>query len=445
MSSRTPLREEFKKLILLAIPLSIAQGGNALMGLVDFAVVGRLGPTQLAGGGLGNGVFFAVSILGIGVVMGTDPLTSQAVGAGDLPGARGWLWQSVAVALVTALLLCVPLSLLPLSLRHTQIPPAVVKEAAKFILWRIPGIFPLLIFCSQRAYLQAVSLERALIGMTLLAIGVNFLLDLLLVFGGLGIPPLGVPGAAIATDLCSFAEVAYLGWVIARLRIPKLQSRKPQWTKLRQILKVGVPVGLHLFLESAIFTCAGVLAARFGSVPGAAHQIALAFSSVSFTVALGIGTAGSVRVGYAVGAGDTVALRRSGFTALAAGVSFMACSAAVFALLPRMLAGWMTNDAQVIAVAVPLMLPAAVFQISDGAQGIGAGILRGAGDSRYTFWANAVGHYGIGLPLTFYLGISRGLGVVGVWWGLCAGLTVVALLLLLRFARISARPVRRLA
>lgn len=151
--------------------------------------------------------------------------------------------------------------------------------------------------------------------------------------------------------------------------------------------------------------------------------------------------AGSVRVGWAVGARDTPAARRAGLTAFAAGAAVMSISALLFWLFPRPLARALSDQDEVISAAVPLLAVCAVFQLSDGIQGVGAGVLRGAGDTRFAFIANLVGHYLIGLPVAVVLGLRLGQGVIGLWWGLCAGLTAVAVALFARFLRLSAREI----
>jgi MATE family multidrug resistance protein len=173
----------------------------------------------------------------------------------------------------------------------------------------------------------------------------------------------------------------------------------------------------------------------------AAHQIAIAWASLTFTVAVGVGNAGSVRVGWAVGAGDGAGVRRAGLAAFGVGAAVMALPALGFLLAPGALSRAMTDDPAVVAQAAPLLVVAAVFQLSDGIQGVGAGVLRGAGDTRFTFAANLVGHWLVGLPVALWLGPWRGGGVTGLWWGLCAGLTAVAVALLGRFAVVSSRPI----
>jgi MATE family multidrug resistance protein len=198
-----------------------------------------------------------------------------------------------------------------------------------------------------------------------------------------------------------------------------------------------MPIGLHMGAEVGVFALVAVLAGRLGTLHLAAHQLVINIASFSFTVAVGVAAAGSVRVGNAIGARNAEGTRIAGNAAFIGGIVVMGISAAVFALAPAPLAHLFTNQPAVIAASIPLMMVAAVFQLSDGVQAVGAGVLRGAGDTRYTFWANLLGHWAIGLPLALWLGFARGLGIVGLWWGLCVGLTIVAVLLFVRFERRS--------
>jgi MATE family multidrug resistance protein len=448
---------ELRSLVKLALPLALAQGGQALMGLVDTAVVGRAGAVQLAGAALGNSVTFTFAILGIGTLLGVDPLISQALGARDPVRARRLYWQALRVAGGASLALVPPTLALSGLLERLGIPPDVAGACRAFIFWRLPGIAAMLVFYAQRSYLQAVGGARALIWATVLANVVNLLGDLLLVFGGADlpawagplrwIPPMGAGGSALATSLVQICQVVFLAWVIRQVPLAErpadLHRRVPE--DERRILRVGLPIGLHFGAEIGVFALAGFLAGRLGADSLAAHQVALTMVSVTFTFAMGIGNAGGVRVGLAVGARDTPGARRAGLLAFAAGAAFMGCAALIYLVFPRQIVALLTNAPDIAALAVPLLMVAAVFQVSDGLQGVGAGVLRGAGDSRFTFTANVVGHYLVGLPLGLFLGFSTGWGIVGIWWGLCAGLTAVAAALVWRFLRISEREIVPLA
>jgi MATE family multidrug resistance protein len=200
-----------------------------------------------------------------------------------------------------------------------------------------------------------------------------------------------------------------------------------------------------MVVEVAFFAMASVLAARLGAEAMAAHQVALSLATLTFTVAVGIGNAGSVRVGTFVGAGDRLGARRAGLTAFAAAAGYMACTGLAFVAVPGLLARLMTDDMSVAAAAAPLLRVAAVFQVFDGLQATGAGVLRGAGVTRFTFLANLVGHWLLATPALFLFAFGLGLGVVGLWWGFVVGLAAVAAALLWRFLRLSSREIRPLA
>jgi MATE family multidrug resistance protein len=448
-----PLRAEIGPLVRLALPLAAAQGGQALMGVVDTAVVGRAGALALAGTGLGNVLFMALAVLGMGVMHGLDPLVSQALGAGDAGRARRVLWQGIWLAALLSVALALPFALVPATLVPLGIEPEVAREAGRYILWRIPGLPFFLVWFATRAYLQGLGSARPMVIATVVANVANVPLDVLFVFGGATLPPwawplsavpaMGAAGAAIATSLVAALQAAILARAVRAVPLPGglLVPRRPELRALRQAARVGLPVGLHMGAEVGIFSLVGFLAARLGALPLAAHQLAISIASVTFTVAVGFGNAGSVRVGWAVGARDRAGARRAGLAAFGAGTAFMSLAALVFFLFPGAIARAMTDDPAVVAAAVPLLRIAGLFQISDGIQGVGAGVLRGAGETRFTFLANMVGHWALGFPAAVLLGFVLGGGVTGLWWGFVLGLSAVAVALVARFLRVSARPI----
>ncbi len=455
MTSAADIRAELRALWKLAAPLALASAGWALMGVVDTAVAGRAGPAVQGGTGLGNSLFFAVAVLGLGTMMGLDPLVAQAMGAGDRLRARRLLWQGLWLALAVSAVLALPLALLSGSLAWAGVVPDVAREARHFVLIRLAGLPAVLFYGALRAYLQGQGRTRPLVVSVVLANLVNLPLAMLFVLGGAAlpawagplrqIPALGSAGSALATTLVTLVQAGVLAAAAREPPGAPAVPRRPDGASMRQALRVGLPIGLHSAAEVGVFTMVGVLAGRLGAVPLGAHQIVLSVATLSFTLAMGIGNAASVRVGWAVGAGDTPAARRAGLTAFASGGAAMALAGIAFVLVPGPLARLFTGDPAVADEASRLFLVAAVFQISDGLQGAGAGVLRGAGDTRFTFGANMVGHWLLGLPVALLLGLRLGLGVTGLWWGLCAGLSVVAAALLSRFLRISRDTIRPLA
>lgn len=437
---------ECRELFRLALPLAAAQAGTQLMGLVDVAVLGRLGARELAASGLGNAIFFAMSVVGIGIVLGIDPLVAQAVGAHDRVRARRVMWQGVWLAIIIALALSVALLVgalaVPLVGAHE-----LTALARTFLLIRTLGVIPFLLFFVVRSYLQAHGLTWPILASMILANVANFLLDILLVFGGSdlpswagplrAIPPMGVAGAAISTVISTFLELAVVAAAVPFVDVPEHVDHRVRRRDVRRAFRIGLPVGLQMGAEVGIFALVALLAGNVGTLDLAAHQLVIGLASFTFTVALGVAAAGTVRVGLAIGARDALRTRLAGQATFLAGMGVMGVSALIFAAFPRLVARIVTNQQDVIEAAVPLFFVAAVFQLSDGAQAAGAGVLRGAGDTKYTFYANVVGHWLIGFPVAILLGFGLHLGVVGLWWGLCAGLTVVAILLFRRFDRLS--------
>jgi MATE family multidrug resistance protein len=441
------LRSELRELFRLAAPLCAAQAGTQLMSLVDLAVIGRLGARELGGAGLATAVFFAISILGMGTVLGVDPMIAQSVGAGDRVRARHVMWQGIWLALIVSATLTIPLLLAPNAFELFGINPDLVAPARSFLHIRTLGLAPLLIFLVLRAYLQAHGVTRPMLVSVIVCNVFNIVADIAFVFGKFGMPRLGVGGAALATVMASVIEVSIVAFAISRMPLPPHEAGPlHRWTReeILRALRVGLPVGLQMGAEVGIFALVGVLAGRIGALPLAAHQLVLSLASFTYTISVGVATAGSVRVAHAIGARDVPGTRIAGHAALVGGAAVMSIAALAFFLFPRPIARLVSDQEDVIATALPLFLVAAVFQLSDGIQAVASGALRGAGDTRFAFLVNVTGYWVIGLPIALILGVWLHMGVVGLWWGLCAGLTVVAVLLFLRFERLSRTEIARI-
>ncbi len=427
-----------------------------LMGLVDTAILGHYHPDALAGAGIGNSLTFAVSCVGLGVLLGLDPLLAQAIGAGEAGRTPRLLRDGLAVAYRLGAILTLIVVAMPYVLGVAGVDAAVAEEARVYTYARAIGVTPFLLQVTLRGFLQAHARTAPLIVAVVVGNLVNALCDWILVFGDaglvdLGLPPIGLPalgaiGAAIATSAVTIVTVLYYAAAVRQLTatLPaEPPPARPPGSSALAILRVGLPIGLQLGAEVGAFALAAVLAGRLGPTPAAAHQVAIQLASLSFAIALGIGATAAIRVGLAIGAGDHQAARHAGLVSLGLGLVVMTTSAAIFVVAAGPLAGLFTDRLEVIAAAIPLVQIAAVFQLSDGAQAIGAGALRGAGDTRASFIANLVGHYAVGVPIALGLGFAAGMGAPGLWWGLTAGLTGTAVVLVGRFLWLTARPIAR--
>lgn len=452
-TSHSTVRSELLALLRLAGPLLLTNAGNMLLGLVDTAIVGRLGEGPLAAVGLGHSIFFTLSVLGWGWMLALDPLIAQAIGAREPARARHWLWQGAWVALLGAM----PLSLVIATAAHGLELAGIEAETAgmtrAYLLARLPGVLPFLWFAAARAFLQAYELTRPLVLGVVVANAINVPLTYLLVFGDDGLRELGLPALGLSVRGAAGAGAASAASVAVQLVIAVLAVRaiwgahprfhKPDAAAMRRTLALGTPIGLTLLAEVASFSITALLMGNLGTRALAGHNVAITLASATFQIALALGAAGGVRVGHAVGRGDRSATRRAGLVAIVAGASAMIAGAIAFVSIPRSLARILTDEAAVIEASVPLLAIAAAFQMSDGVQAVAAGVLRGAGDTLVPLLANLAGYYAIGLPLGAALAFGAGLGPEGLWWGLSAGLTAVAILLSARFWILSERPIRR--
>ncbi|MBA3819658.1 MAG: MATE family efflux transporter, partial [Deltaproteobacteria bacterium] len=418
----------------LAIPLAAQQLGFQLMGSVDTALLGHYSDAALAASGVGNSLLFAITSIGMGIVMGLDSIVPQAIGAGRLDDARRGLAAGIRLAVLVGLAATVLVVLSPLLLSAIDVPDEVATDARIYIHLRSLGIVPFLLSIALRSYLAARSTTRPLIVAVIAGNLANAVIDIALIFGipAIGIPAMGVAGAAIATVVVQVVIIAV--YFRSARALDDGEPRPPaSRADMAAIVRYGGPVGGQLFAEVGIFGLATVLAASIGTLPAAAHSIALTLASFTFAMAIGIGSATSVRVGHAIGAGDRALARHRGVLGLGLGVGAMALFAAMFVIIPGPVAQLFTDDPAVVLATVPLLQIAALFQLSDGAQAIAAGALRGIGDTRATFVGNVIGHYAIGLPISLGLAFGVGLGAPGLWWGLSAGLTVTAAYLIVRF------------
>lgn len=445
-------RSELGELLRLAAPLALAFGGNQLLSFVDTAMVGRLGATELAGVALGSGLFFAVSVLGVGAVLGMDPLVSQAIGAGEGARARAVVRAGLRLATVVGIALSLLVGLTPPLLALAGVEAGAQREATALVLGRIPGLVPFLWVVAIRSYLQAVGLTRAIVVSVVVANVVNVVANGLLIFGdgallavglpAVGLPALGVLGAGLGSSLATIAQLGVTWWALGKAASP---GEGDTAVTARDVLRIGLPIGLTLLAEVGAFAGAGVLAGRIGPEAAAGHQVAITIASMSFCVSMGIASATTVRVGRAVGRGDVEGARRAGFSGIAASLAYMMACAVVLAVFASPIARVLSDRPDVLAAAVPLVQIAAFFQLSDGLQVTGAGALRGIGDTRFIQWANVFGHYVVGLPLAVWLAFHAGFAERGLWWGLSAGLTAVAVPLVWRFHRRSQGPLARVA
>lgn len=415
----------------LALPVVVSELGWVSLGLVDTLVVGRLGAEALGAVGLGNILIFTAAIFGMGLLLGLDTVVSQAFGGGRLDECRAWLIHGVVLAFVASVPLFVLLRIGIGLLSGLAMDPKVLVLVISYMEISSWGMLPLVLLAAFRRYLQATSIVRP-IAVTILAGNlVNLGLAIALVFGIGPIPALGTDGSAWATLFSRVFLMLGVGAIVA-LRWSRTIAGPVgiQIWRLRRLVELGFPAAMQTTLEVGVFATATALAGLLDADSLAAHQVVIQVATLTFIVPLGIGSAAAVLVGQALGAGDPALARTRGWIALALGVGFMAAAAITFLVARGWIVAAFTPDQRVIEIGSVLLLVAAAFQLFDGLQAVATGALRGLGDTRTPMITNLGAHWLLGLPIGYLLCFSAGLGVVGLWLGLSAGLVTIGGLLL---------------
>jgi MATE family multidrug resistance protein len=431
---------EFRKLTSLALPVMLAQVASMLIGTVDTMMVGRVGQDALAAAAIANAWFFAVLLVGEGVIHGIDPIISQAHGSGDGPSTAVAMQRGV----VLALLLSVPLSLLlacsePMLLLAGQ-DPALVAQASRYIAVQIPSVPAFLVFMAVRQYLQGRELMRPGMWVMVIANILNVFFNWILIFGGLGIPAMGLLGAGIASCLTRSSMLLLLVHWVHRYRLH--EGAWTPWSRaaltpsaLLRVFRYGWPISIQMSLEIWAFSAGTLLAGALDATSVAAHTIVLNLAALSFMMPLGISQGVVTRVGNLIGAGQRERAQRAGWVGIMLGAGVMSVAGLLFIGLRDWLPFIFTPDASLAAVCTVILPIAAAFQIFDGIQVVGCGVLRGMGRTLPAALFNLVGYWVLGLPVGAWLALRAGWGLAGIWWGFVLGLAVVAVSVVIWIAK----------
>jgi MATE family multidrug resistance protein len=453
MKTREPRRAEgpqswpghARATVVLALPLIGAQLAQMAMGVTDTVMIGWLGAPELAGSVLGTQAFFLVYIFGVGFSQAAMPLAAAAEGQGDARGVRRSIRMGLWVLALYSTLVMLPLwhtEAILLALGQEPETAAIAGTYMRVVQW---GMLPALMVMGLRSYVTVVG--RAYVVLAVVAFGAlcNAFFDYALIFGHFGAPALGIVGAALATAGTNLVMAALLFAYTAlapSLRRYEIYARfwRPDWDAFREIVRLGWPISATIIAEVGLFSASSLMMGWLGTIPLAAHGIALQIASVAFMVPLGLASAATVRVGLALGRGDAVDLGRAGNTALLLAMLIAFAGAVVLWTWPDTLIGFYLdpendNAGALLAYAVPLLLVAAACQLFDSLQVVASGILRGFKDTRVPMLIALFSYWGVGLPVAYLLAFGAGWGGVGVWWGLALGLAAAALLLSGRFQR----------
>lgn len=439
------LAPHFRSTLLLAGPLIVGQMTSYGMNVVDTVMAGRLGALDLGAVAVGSAIFGSGLMFTVGTMMAVSAMVSQLVGAQQWARAAEVTRQALWLALAIAVALWLIMQRGPWVMKTVGVAPDVAALASGYlraISWGLPGLAGMF---ALRFFSEGTGYTRPTMYIGLLGIALNVPLNYVFMYGKLGLPAMGAVGCGWATALIFWLQlIALAGWIAWRphYRPYALFGRfsRPRADLLGELARLGLPIGITVFLEGSLFVASALLIGRLGTIAVASHQVAINYAGLMFMVPLGLAGAITVRVGNAMGRGDRLAARRAGQAGILMALGFGAVSALIMVLFPQFIVGLYTSDPRVIVLASSLLFFAAIFQLADCIQVAAAGALRGLKDTRIPMLYCLLAYWVVGMSLGWWLTFQRGWGAPGMWCGIIAGLSVAAALLGHRFNRISAAP-----
>jgi MATE family multidrug resistance protein len=452
MSLQSPASHA-RALLVLGLPLIGSHIAQMALHVTDTVMLGWYSVEALAAVVLGGSSFFILFILGSGFAQAVMPMVATALGRGDEAQVRRdtrmGLWLSILFGVAIYPVFWWSGTIL-LALGQN---PEIAALAQDYIRIAGLGMIPALLVMTLKSYLAALGRAQMVLWATLAAVAVNAALNWVLIFGNLGAPELGVRGAALASVAVQVFTLAVLGAyaaLVPALRRYSLFQRfwRADWPALAQVFRLGWPIGLTGLLEGGLFQAAALMMGWIGTIELAAHGIAMQATALSFMIHLGLSNAATIRVGRHAGQGDAAGLRMAAGVALALSQTVGLGIIALFVLAPGPIVALFLDQAnpradEIIRFGSSLLLVAALFQIADAAQVMALGFLRGLRDTRVPMIMAAVSYWMVGIPISYLLAFPLGFGGVGLWLGLVVGLTVAAVLMLLRFRRLAPVPAAR--
>jgi len=437
-------KPHYRSNLALAIPVVISQLGHTLVQFSDSVIVGHFaGTISLAAVSLANSIFIIVMVIGIGISYGSTPLIAQLNGRSDFDECGKLLSNSLFINLITGVFLFVSIvacSSFLLERLHQN--NEVMLQAKPFLILLGASVIPMLIFNTFKQFAEGLGFTKQAMLISIWGNVLNICLGIIFVKGLFGVPPMGIKGVGYSTliDRCVMATA--MGLYVFKSSRFKKYLRSFVFTRVSrerclQILRIGAPVALQYAFEISAFSGAAILIGTIGYHEQAAHQVAINLASMTYMMASGLSAAAAIKAGNHFGANDRQNLRHSAISSYHIVLMFMLVTACIFTLGNQLLPWMYTTDKAVISIAAQLLIIAALFQLFDGTQVVGLGILRGMGDVNIPTVITFLAYWVFGLPVGYLLGITLNLGVKGIWYGLTLGLMISAILLFFRFHFIS--------
>ncbi|RAJ75044.1 MATE family multidrug resistance protein [Chitinophaga dinghuensis] len=422
----------------LAYPVVISQLGHTLVALSDSLIIGHTGKVPLAAVSLGNSLFSIFMVTGIGMSYGLTPLIAQENGRGNKSSIGHLLSHSLIINMTVGILLSMVIYWGSGHMNLLDQEPDVVEQARPFLRYLGFSFIPLMLFLTFKQFAEGLGFTRQAMNISIIGNIINIVIGISLVYGLFGLPRMGVVGVGIAT----FTDRLLMGitMMIYVLRSPRFKDYlrsfgfgNIQFANIKKILGIGTPVALQYIFEVSAFSGAAIMVGWMGAAELAAHQIALSLAAMTYMMASGISAAAGIKSGNNFGKKDFRGLRMSAIASYHMVLVLMGVTALLFMFGNHLLPMLYIQDQQVVSIAARLLIIAAFFQLFDGTQVVGLGVLRGLGDVKVPTIITLLAYWVMGIPLGYFLGITMGYGVEGIWWALLLGLLTASVLLFIRF------------
>lgn len=440
---------ELHKTVVLAWPLVVAQLAVIAINTTDVVMMGWLGPEFLAAGTLSTAIVHPILLAILGLLSVVTPLVAQNLASKKFKEIRRTTRQGLWLAALASVISVPILINMEFLISVLQLDSSIAKLAQSYMDTAVWYLIPVFLFFVLRNLVSAHSDTKVILNITLLGIALNALGNYALMFGNFGFPKMELRGAGISTTIVnSFMFFALLAYVLTHRRYKRyyilVRIYKPDWSIFNKILKLGSPVALMIASESGLFSVAAIFIGWLGTAELAGHAVALQITAIAFMIPLGLSHATTIRVGYGYGLQDRFKFTLAGWVSIGLAVSCMVGTLLLFYIIPEQLIHLfldpsVESNASAIGFALSYMLVVTLFQVADGGQVVAAAALRGINDTKFPMYVAIIGYWIIGLPVGYLLGFNFGYRGVGVWFGLAAGLTFVAVVLFYRFWTLSRR------
>lgn len=431
----------YKRNLKVAIPVMLSQAGQVLVQQVDNMMVGAVGTTELAAAAFANSVFVMGLVFGMGLTFGLTPLVGHAWAKKNKQEAGELLHNSFNTNIIFTIILTAVMWILSYFFEHMGQTADVAKLSVSYYRILVISFIPFMLFFTFKQFAEGLAETKQAMVITLIANVVNIIFNYVLIFGKFGFPSLGLEGAGYST-LISRAITPIL-FLYIFIKNPKFsdyywiaRKAKPQFDKVKQLMKVGFPIAMQILLEVAAFALSGIMMGWIGEIPLAAHQIAIGLASVTFMIVTGIGSGTTIRVSHQYSTNDFTSMQKAANASIHMVILLMGITAVLFAVFRFQLPYLYSRDAAVVAMASQLLIMAAIFQLFDGLQVVLLSILRGVADVKHSMVYAFIAYILVNIPISYLLAFTFELGPIGIWIGFVFGIGLASLLFYMRINKI---------